>query len=98
MPAADTHLPLPQPFFWNKLPPASVTASVWGDIDSVPALDLTDLERDFGVGSPARAVVKKAPAASKKQATTLLGIARAQNIGSFPFISLAVILAWLSRF
>ncbi|KAK4702492.1 hypothetical protein P7C70_g3733, partial [Phenoliferia sp. Uapishka_3] len=47
---------------------------------SIIPLEFADLEQDFAVGGPARAAPKKAPASSKKQPTTMLGLTRAQNI------------------
>ncbi|KAL8283496.1 hypothetical protein RQP46_005599 [Phenoliferia psychrophenolica] len=76
-----------KPFFWTKLSPNNLASSVWSDLDStLEPLDLADLERDFaigGTGSGARSAgptPSKVAAGGKKQPTTVLGLARAQNI------------------
>ncbi|BGP44533.1 hypothetical protein JCM10450v2_000347 [Rhodotorula kratochvilovae] len=70
-----------KPFFWSKLPPARVGASVWLQSDAAP-LELVDLDKEFAVSPPLIRDVKTETKLKKKQATqTLLIESRARNAG-----------------
>ncbi|GAA6056774.1 hypothetical protein JCM3770_006127 [Rhodotorula araucariae] len=70
-----------KPFFWSKLPPTRVGASVWLKSDAAP-LELVDLEKEFAIGPALGRELKTETKVKKNQATqTLLSESRARNVG-----------------
>ncbi|BGP28584.1 hypothetical protein JCM10296v2_000320 [Rhodotorula toruloides] len=70
-----------RPFFWSKLPSERLTASVWETSEStVLEVDVAGLEQDFAVGPSSLHEVQAGAKLKKKEAVTLLGHTRAQNI------------------
>lgn len=69
-----------QPFFWNKVSDVGAGTTVWSSIDADRVqIDMAELEKAFAVQT--KAPQKARTASEINKITSLLSLARAQNIG-----------------
>lgn len=68
-----------QPFFWKKLAPSDVQATIWKDMPTeILSLDLVELEQTFSMATAKGPATKTSPS-RKPQAITFLDISELKS-------------------